>query len=80
VTSARATEHGWFFLTYGTVLGASVLVQHVAADGVPSLNLCPQDSPLPIKLFEISDVILTDSSKDVGARNERRLVAVYCNR
>lgn len=33
--------------------------------------------PLPLKLFEISDVILKDNSTDVGARNERRLCAVY---
>jgi phenylalanyl-tRNA synthetase beta chain len=30
-----------------------------------------------VKLFEISDVILKDGSADVGARNERRLAAVY---
>ena len=48
--------------------------------------------PLPLKIFEISDVVLKDSNKgllaeliscilcffvDVGARNERRLCAVY---
>lgn len=32
---------------------------------------------LPIKLFEISDVVLQDSSKDVGARNIRKLCAVH---
>merc|ERR1712080_523804 len=26
---------------------------------------------LPLKLFEISDVVLKDTEKDVGARNER---------
>ena len=30
-----------------------------------------------MKVFEISDVVVKDSSKDVGARNERRLCAVY---
>eukprot|EP00199_Chlamydomonas_sp_CCMP681_P001430 CAMPEP_0119113428 /NCGR_PEP_ID=MMETSP1180-20130426/43881_1 /TAXON_ID=3052 ORGANISM="Chlamydomonas cf sp, Strain CCMP681" /NCGR_SAMPLE_ID=MMETSP1180 /ASSEMBLY_ACC=CAM_ASM_000741 /LENGTH=613 /DNA_ID=CAMNT_0007101485 /DNA_START=181 /DNA_END=2022 /DNA_ORIENTATION=+ len=39
-----------------------------------------KDAPLPIKLFEVSDVVLPDASKAVGARNERRLVAVYSNR
>jgi len=34
--------------------------------------------PLPIRLFEISDVVLPDASREVGARNERRLVAVHC--
>ncbi|NP_001279528.1 phenylalanine--tRNA ligase beta subunit [Callorhinchus milii] len=36
--------------------------------------------PLPLKLFEISDVVLKDSSKDVGVRNSRRLCAVYYNK
>ncbi len=39
-----------------------------------------KDSALPIKLFEVSDVVLIDPEKDVGARNERHLVAVYCNK
>jgi phenylalanyl-tRNA synthetase beta chain len=30
-----------------------------------------------VRLFEISDVILLDDSADVGARNERRLGAIY---
>jgi phenylalanyl-tRNA synthetase beta chain len=34
--------------------------------------------PKPLKLFEISDVMLRDSSTDVGARNERRIAALYC--
>ncbi|KAJ0022439.1 hypothetical protein NQD34_009929 [Periophthalmus magnuspinnatus] len=33
--------------------------------------------PLPLKLFEISDVVLKDETKDVGARNSRRFCAVY---
>lgn len=36
--------------------------------------------PLPLKLFEISDVILKDPEAEVGARNERRLCAVNCNK
>ncbi|KAK2726545.1 phenylalanine--tRNA ligase beta subunit-like [Artemia franciscana] len=35
-----------------------------------------QHMPLPLRLFEISDVILKDPKKDVGARNERRLCAI----
>eukprot|EP00299_Pterocystis_sp_00344_P008866 c3538_g1_i1.p1 GENE.c3538_g1_i1~~c3538_g1_i1.p1 ORF type:complete len:615 (+),score=146.24 c3538_g1_i1:46-1845(+) len=35
------------------------------------------DTKKPLKLFECSDVVLLDSSTDTGARNERRLVAVY---
>lgn len=33
---------------------------------------------LPIRLFEISDVVLLAPERAVGARNERRLVAVSC--
>uniref|UniRef100_A0A4X1UBP4 Phenylalanine--tRNA ligase beta subunit n=1 Tax=Sus scrofa TaxID=9823 RepID=A0A4X1UBP4_PIG len=36
--------------------------------------------PLPLKLFEISDVVIKDSSRDVGARNYRHLCAVYYNK
>uniref|UniRef100_A0A665W7N6 Phenylalanine--tRNA ligase beta subunit n=1 Tax=Echeneis naucrates TaxID=173247 RepID=A0A665W7N6_ECHNA len=36
--------------------------------------------PLPLKLFEISDVVLQDETKDVGARNSRRFCAVYYNK
>ncbi|KAK6296545.1 phenylalanine--tRNA ligase beta subunit [Coregonus clupeaformis] len=36
--------------------------------------------PLPLRLFEISDVVLKDGTKDVGARNNRRLCAVYYNK
>lgn len=36
--------------------------------------------PLPMKLFEISDVVVADDDTEVGARNERRLCAVNCNK
>lgn len=36
--------------------------------------------PLPHKLFEVSDVVLRDSETEVGARNNRRLCAVYANK
>ncbi|XP_075425795.1 phenylalanine--tRNA ligase beta subunit [Ascaphus truei] len=36
--------------------------------------------PLPLKLFEISDVVMKDPSQDVGARNQRHLCAVYYNK
>jgi len=32
-----------------------------------------------LKLFEISDVVLLTDQKAVGAKNERRLVAVHCS-
>ncbi|ESO90473.1 hypothetical protein LOTGIDRAFT_217906 [Lottia gigantea] len=39
-----------------------------------------QNMPLPLKLFEISDVVYQDPAKDVGARNERRLCAIHYNK
>jgi len=33
--------------------------------------------PLPIKIFEISDVVLRDTTSDVGAHNDRHLCALY---
>ncbi|KYQ51270.1 putative phenylalanyl-tRNA synthetase beta chain [Trachymyrmex zeteki] len=36
--------------------------------------------PLPNKLFEVSDVVLRDNTAEVGARNNRRLCAVYANK
>ncbi|XP_031564796.1 phenylalanine--tRNA ligase beta subunit-like [Actinia tenebrosa] len=36
--------------------------------------------PLPIRLFEMSDVVYKDDKKDVGARNNRRFCAVNYNK
>ncbi|XP_033006143.1 phenylalanine--tRNA ligase beta subunit [Lacerta agilis] len=36
--------------------------------------------PLPLKLFEISDIVVKDSTTDVGTRNHRHLCAVYYNK
>ena len=38
-----------------------------------------KDAALPLKLFEVSDVILVDASSETGCRNERRLAAVHCS-
>jgi phenylalanyl-tRNA synthetase beta chain len=39
-----------------------------------------KNMPLPMKIFEISDVVLKDSEKDTGSRNHRRLCAVHYSR
>jgi phenylalanyl-tRNA synthetase beta chain len=39
-----------------------------------------KNMPLPLKIFEVSDVVLNDSTTEVGARNERRLCVVYYNK
>ena len=39
-----------------------------------------KDQPRPLKLFELSDVVLIDASSEVGARNERRVAALYSDK
>lgn len=34
--------------------------------------------PLPIKIFEISDIVIKNESKDVGVENKRNICAMYC--
>lgn len=38
-----------------------------------------KDHPRPIKIFEVGDIVVLDGQKDVGAANQRRLAALYCN-
>jgi phenylalanyl-tRNA synthetase beta chain len=37
-----------------------------------------KDHPKPMKIFEVGDVVLLDSKKDVGASNRRLCSALYC--
>lgn len=37
------------------------------------------DHPRPIKIFEVGDVVMVDDTNEVGASNNRRLAALYCN-
>ena len=37
-----------------------------------------RDAALPVQLFEVSDVVLLAPEAEVGARNERRMVAAVC--
>jgi phenylalanyl-tRNA synthetase beta chain len=36
--------------------------------------------PLPLKIFEVSDVVLRDESLERRARNQRNISALYCNK
>lgn len=36
--------------------------------------------PLPLKLFEVSDIVKSDINAEVGAKNERHVCAVNCNK
>jgi len=38
-----------------------------------------RNSTLPIKIFEVSDVVLMSNNTDVGAKNQRNLCAIYCS-
>jgi phenylalanyl-tRNA synthetase beta chain len=37
-------------------------------------------SPLPLKLFEVSDIVLRDESQDRRARNQRNIAALFCGK
>jgi phenylalanyl-tRNA synthetase beta chain len=39
-----------------------------------------KDAPTPSKLFEVGDVVLIDGTKDVGARNSRRLLVLFSDK
>ncbi len=40
---------------------------------------CNQGLPLPIRVFEVSDVVFQDARSDTLSRNERHLCALYAN-
>jgi len=44
--------------------------------GILKTTACNRKMPLPLRLFEISDVIFTSKEKDVGAMNRRHLCAL----
>ncbi|VDK38353.1 unnamed protein product [Taenia asiatica] len=58
----------------------SLVVRTTLLPGLLSTLSNNRSLPLPLKLFEVQDVVLKDPSKDVGCRNNRRACAVYCNK
>ncbi|PIK49450.1 putative phenylalanine--tRNA ligase beta subunit [Apostichopus japonicus] len=48
--------------------------------GVLKTISCNRKMPLPMKLFEISDIVVKSKDKDVGAQNHRHLCAVHYNK
>lgn len=48
--------------------------------GILKTVSCNKKMPLPMKLFEIADVVHSDERKDVGARNHRRFCAMNYNK
>ncbi|KAK9744186.1 B3/4 domain [Popillia japonica] len=51
----------------------------VTIEEVPAVHIS-NPKTLEFQIFEVSDVVLKDSSAEVGARNERRICAVNCNK
>ncbi|KAI9127116.1 hypothetical protein K1719_001675 [Acacia pycnantha] len=37
-----------------------------------------KDHPKPIKIFQVGEIMVLDDTKDVGARNQHQLAALYC--
>lgn len=56
------------------------VVRTVLLPGLLKTLAANKKMPLPLKLFEISDVVLKDANAETGARNERRVCGVYCGR
>jgi len=47
--------------------------------GVLKARAANTDAPMPLKLFEVGDVVVLDPESDVGAKNSRRLLVLYSN-
>jgi phenylalanyl-tRNA synthetase beta chain len=61
----------------------SLEFQVVRTTLIPGLLKCIRENrshPLPIKVFETSDVVFKDTSRERQARNERHAAAVWCNK
>ena len=62
---------------YGHTLPLVTMAYHLRAGLLKTLG-ANKNTPLPVRLFEISDVILLSDRAETGARNERRLAAAVC--
>ena len=56
------------------------VIRNTLVSGLLKTLAANKKMPLPLKLFEISDVVVADPEAEVGARNERRLCAINCNK
>lgn len=56
----------------------SLSVYHWSVSGALKTLSESRSSALPLRLFEVGDVVLLDDTAETGARNERRLCAVCC--
>ncbi|VDL36411.1 unnamed protein product [Hymenolepis diminuta] len=65
---------------FSEALTFSLVVRTSLLPGLLSTLSSNRSLPLPLKLFEVQDVVLKDANKDVSCRNNRRICAVYCNK
>ena len=61
-------------------MDSSQIVRTSLLPGLLKTIQANKNLPLPLKVFEISDIVLKDASKDVGARNQRWMCAVNYNK
>ncbi|KAM3175140.1 hypothetical protein ACTXT7_009090 [Hymenolepis weldensis] len=65
---------------FSEALTFSLVVRTSLLPGLLSTLSSNRSLPLPLKLFEVQDVVLKDANEDVGCRNNRHICAVYCNK
>eukprot|EP01001_Neometanema_parovale_P001147 NODE_1129_length_1878_cov_112.068946_g1070_i0.p1 GENE.NODE_1129_length_1878_cov_112.068946_g1070_i0~~NODE_1129_length_1878_cov_112.068946_g1070_i0.p1 ORF type:complete len:595 (+),score=142.53 NODE_1129_length_1878_cov_112.068946_g1070_i0:63-1847(+) len=55
------------------------MVRNSLLPGLLKTLFASRANALPIKLFEVSDIVLKDATTDVGTKNVRHAAAVYCS-
>mmetsp|Transcript_43993 Transcript_43993/g.113713 ORF Transcript_43993/g.113713 Transcript_43993/m.113713 type:complete len:630 (-) Transcript_43993:171-2060(-) len=53
------------------------IVRTSVLPGLMKTLACNKDQALPIRLFEVGDVVVQEPTKEVGSKNVRRVAAVY---
>ncbi|KAK9762698.1 phenylalanine--tRNA ligase subunit beta [Basidiobolus ranarum] len=56
------------------------VVRNALLTGILKTVCSNKKQPLPIKIFEVSDVVFKDDTQERRARNERHACALYCNK
>lgn len=55
------------------------VVRNSLIPGLLKTLSCNRGLAVPVKIFEVQDIVLPDPCTEVGARNERHCAALYCN-
>lgn len=56
------------------------VVRNSLLPGILKTIAANKQMPLPMKLFEITDVLVVDQEEEVGVRNRRRMCVANCNK